>query len=179
MRAVTILSALWAVLLVAALPGARTAAACSCMVPPPPHEALDQAAAVFVGTVVSVALEEGSGYYVVRLRVGQRLKGPQAAELTVRTPSSSAACGYYFREGKAYLIYAHEAEGGLGVSLCSRTARLADARDDVEAFGLDGTDGGDLVGTSGGRCGGPGNAAALQATLFVLIGVLAARRRRR
>jgi hypothetical protein len=171
MRTVTLLC----LLLALAVPGARSARACSCLVPPPPREALDQADAVFVGTVAGIRREEGA--YVVRFRVDHRLKGSADREVTVRTAESSAACGYYFRERKQYLVYAHATEEGLGVSLCSRTARVADAAEDLKALGIEDVAGSDLVGTSDGRCGGPGNGPAMQAMLFVVLGLWLQRRR--
>ncbi len=176
MRCVTILFVLLCALL-CALPGARAAYACSCAMPPPPHEALEHTDAVFIGTVAEVV--EADGAFVVRFRVDRRIKGPRGEEVTVRTASSSAACGYYFREAREYLVYAQKTDGHLHVSLCSRTARLPDAGEDLKAFGIDEGDGSDLVGASGGRCGGPNNVALLQTTFFVLVGLVVLRRRRR
>lgn len=177
MRHVTILCAVLGL----ALAGARPARACSCVPPPPPLEALEQAEAVFAGTAVAIRLEEGAfgNEYVVRFQVDHRFKGPEHGEITIRTADNSAACGYYFREGKEYLIYAHRGDDGLRVSLCSRTARLVDAKEDLKALGAEDLTGSDLVGTSGGMCGGPSNMAALQAIAFVVLGTFVTRRHRR
>lgn len=176
MRRVTILAFF---VFVCILAGARTAAACSCVPPPPPERAVEQADAVFIGTVIGIEQEGGEVErgYVVRLRVDRHVKGAQRQEVTIRTAGSSAACGYYFREGKQYLVYANAVEGHLHTTLCSRTARVADAQEDLRALGIDDVDGSELVGVSGGRCGRANNVAALQAVFFVLLATAALRRR--
>jgi hypothetical protein len=117
----------------------RSAAACKCMVPPPPQEALASSAAVFEGTVTDVRGPEGEaehGNLEVTLRVGRRFKAAEADTVTVTTSSSSAACGYGFEQGRTYLVYAQDGgDGQLSVSLCSRTARIEDAADDLSALG--------------------------------------------
>lgn len=117
----------------------REAAACKCMVPPPPQEALAGSAAVFEGTVTEVRGpkdEAEHGGLEVTLQVGRRFKGAEADTVTVTTPSSSAACGYSFEQGKTYLVYANDGDNGrLSVILCSRTARIEDAADDLAALG--------------------------------------------
>lgn len=109
------------------------------MVPPPPQEALASSAAVFEGTVTDVRAPEGEaehGNLVVTLRVGRRFKAAEADTVTVTTSSSSAACGYGFEQGRTYLVYAQDGgDGQLSASLCSRTARIEDAADDLSALG--------------------------------------------
>jgi hypothetical protein len=132
----------------------REAEACKCMVPPPPEEAMASAAAVFEGTVTEVRQPEGGaahGRIEVTLRVGRRFKGAGADTVTVTTSTSSASCGYGFEQGRTYLVYAGEGdEGRLSVSLCSRTARIEDAGDDLSALG-------------GGQGAGPGPAPSPEA----------------
>ncbi len=116
----------------------RSAAACSCVMPPPPQEAMASAAAVFEGTVTDVRgpKDDQSGSREVDLRIGRRFKGAEADTVTVTTAGSSAACGYNFELGRTYLVYAGEEDGGqLATSLCSRTARIEDAGDDLSALG--------------------------------------------
>ena len=59
----------------------------------------------------------------VTIAVEEAYRGPSAKTIEVFTASSSAACGYSFREGQKYLIYAiaDAKSGQLLVSLCSAT----------------------------------------------------------
>jgi hypothetical protein len=117
----------------------REAAACSCMAPPPPQEAMADSAAVFEGTVTEVRGPKDEAEYgnlEVTLRIGRRFKGAEGDTVTVTTSNSSAACGYGFEQGSTYLVYANDGQDGqLSVSLCSRTARIEDAADDLAALG--------------------------------------------
>jgi hypothetical protein len=70
----------------------------------------------------------------VRFSVVTAWRGVDTREVTVSTHRSSAMCGYPFQEGEEYLVYARGGEG-LTVSLCSRTAPLADAGEDLAALG--------------------------------------------
>ncbi len=112
---------------------AGEAQACSCMVPPPAEEALKEADAVFVGQVLGGEAKDRMTLEV-RLAVERRWKGAESEEITVRTATSGAACGFSFTEGERYLVYGYEHEGVLQVSLCSRTAPLDRAEEDIEAL---------------------------------------------
>jgi hypothetical protein len=114
---------------------APDALACSCIPPGPPADELQKAAAVFAGEVVRMTGGEGEGTVTVTFRVSKVWKGPQERTLVVTTPGSSASCGVSFEEGKSYLVYAHGEEGELMVNLCSRTAALSDATEDLAALG--------------------------------------------
>jgi len=116
-------------------------ARCSCLPPAPPRVALGQADAVFSGRVVSVVehAEEDPGHpggphLEVRIVPMQRWKGAAADTVTVRTANQSAACGYAFETGGEYLVYASSGDGVLRVTLCSRTALLAQAGEDLAAL---------------------------------------------
>ncbi len=159
----------------------RSAAACTCILNPPPQEALARTDAVFAGQVVDLRFVAGEHFPELRvtLRVVRVFKGDVGEVVEVGTARDGAACGFHFEAGQGYLVYADVREGKpLGVSLCSRTARLQDAAADLEAFGAPGLiiEEEPVLG-GGGRCGGPSNVAALQAMLFVLLGALWTRRR--
>jgi Tissue inhibitor of metalloproteinase len=117
----------------------RSAAACSCVMPAPPLESMASSAAVFEGTVTGVREPGGEAGYQnieVTLRIGRRFKGAAADTVTVVTANSSAACGYGFEQGRTYLVYADDGgDGQLSASLCSRTARIEDAAEDLAALG--------------------------------------------
>ncbi len=115
---------------VALAPG--RARACSCM-QQDPGTAFEQAASVFEGRVASI--EPGDGEVLVTLGVVRTWKGADSEEVQVRTNESSAACGYNFEQGKSYLVYTHDVDGAEHVSLCSRTALIEDAGEDLAAMG--------------------------------------------
>lgn len=121
----------------------QTAYACSCVPPPPPNQALEQAASVFSGTVVRIDTVElmldnfTFEHHAVTVNINQSWKGLNSHTVTIYTATNSAACGYYFEPGQEYLIYTY-AWTDVGVEstgICSRTRRLIDAVDDFNALG--------------------------------------------
>jgi hypothetical protein len=112
------------------------ALACSCMAPPPPAQAMEKAAAVFSGKVTAIKAE-GHGKSVM-IKVDQSWKGVETETVTVHTSSDSASCGFAFKEGTDYLVYAFakdENDKGLSTNLCTRTKSLASAKEDLDALG--------------------------------------------
>ncbi len=154
--------------------------ACSCIPNPPPREAFEQAGLVFAGRVLDIrdaSEAEYPGSLDVTLEVERPFKGVFIETIKVRTARHSASCGFPFEEGERYLVYTDASDDGVvRASLCSRTASLLDARDDLIVF-----DALDLLEPEmeedGGRCGGLTNAAAMQAALFVFLLVAFQRRR--
>jgi hypothetical protein len=129
-------AALGAVAVLAAVLGTLSAPAlaCSCPEPPPPRTELVQADAVFAGEVTSIRGDD------LRLQVVMDVADVWAGEIherqLVMTEADSAMCGVPFAEGGSYLVYAREGStGALGTNLCSRTALLADAAEDLAALG--------------------------------------------
>jgi hypothetical protein len=135
------------------------ASACTCAGFPGSQHALEESNAVFSGEVMDV---EGGhttrmfGMSVsslkVTLRVSEAWKGPQQETLEVSTPRDGATCGYAFKEGQEYLVYAYGKEEPFEVDLCSGTKQLSDADADLRVLG-DGWSPGDegvLSDTSGG-----------------------------
>ena len=112
--------------------------ACSCIAPGPPDQALGESAAVFSGQVATIGRGQALGpsdMVQVTFSVARVWKGPEEATVTVSTAGSSASCGFEFVEGQEYLVYARTVEGRLEASLCSRTAQLAMAGEDLAALG--------------------------------------------
>lgn len=117
--------------------GAETVHACSCTPRSttcgPPGE-FWRASDVFTGRVVTIERPTRSTERRVQVQVVERWRGhvpPAGASVAVFTRSSSL-CGYPFREGRDYVIYASRTEDGrLATSSCSRTAPLERAADDV------------------------------------------------
>lgn len=113
------------------------ASACSCM-KLTPEEGLSSSHAVFSGEVTNIDKNEATrfGGLEVTLRVRKVWKGALGEEVQVHTAGSSAACGYPFEVGKTYLVYAlHDEADPMRVSLCSRTALLEDAGEDLTFLG--------------------------------------------
>lgn len=130
----------WLVVLllgVASLAQTSEARACSCM-KLNPSEGLSSSHAVFTGEVIEIERNEATkfGGLEVTLRVKDVWKGAPQAEVKVRTAGSSAACGYSFVKGETYLVYAVNDEADpMRVSLCSRTALVANAKEDLNFLG--------------------------------------------
>jgi len=110
----------------------QCAYACSCM-PVSIQRYISSSEAVFSGEVVEV--DKGSQISTVTLRVSEVWKGPQRQTLEVSTPSYGAACGYAFKEGQEYLVYAYTGKQGLEVDSCNGTQRLTEAQADLEVLG--------------------------------------------
>ena len=121
----------------AALAYAPEARACSCM-KLTPSEGLTSSYAVFTGEVTAIEKNTATrfGGLEVTLRVKQMWKGDPSEEIRVHTAGSSAACGYSFVKGTTYLVYAVRDEADpMRVSLCSRTAPVDQAKEDLDFLG--------------------------------------------
>ena len=130
-----------AVVAVVAMVQPQCAFACSCRPPGPPAETLANATAVFSGRVTAVALPADTGGPLpvqVTFAVAQTWKGTNRSTIVVNTPASSASCGVDFVQGQEYLVYALENEGTLQTNLCSRTAPLGSAGEDLAVLGAGG-----------------------------------------
>jgi hypothetical protein len=116
--------------------------ACSCLPPGPPADALASATSVFSGRVAALsgAVDAGGSDPVqVTFAISKVWKGTDQPTIEVLTPASSASCGFEFVQGEEYLVYASESEGQLQTNLCSRTALLAMADDDLAVLGAGST----------------------------------------
>jgi hypothetical protein len=105
------------------------------------------ASAVFSGEVLDV--QEGDR---VTLRVFEVWKGPQRETLEVRTRMDPVFCGYPFKEGQEYLVYAYGKEEPFNTDLCSQTKLLSKAGPNLRVLGDGRSSGNDsaLSDTSGG-----------------------------
>jgi hypothetical protein len=101
-----------------------------------------RADAVFAGTVVrsgKIDVDEGGFKHdmrLVRLTVDQPIRGMQSAEVDVVTGWGGGDCGYAFKLGQRYLVYAYREEGDkrLSTSICTRTRLIKEADDDFAFF---------------------------------------------
>ncbi|NOU56717.1 hypothetical protein HN020_18585 [Brevibacillus borstelensis] len=112
--------------------------ACTCAEPPTPKKALEQAEAVFAGTVTAVNSAEYG--HEVQFQVNTTWKGVSQSQVLVATGSGDGDCGIAFQAGNDYLVYAHpdtyySESGGLATNICTRTALLSDASGDLLAIG--------------------------------------------
>ena len=129
---------------------ARYAAACSCESSGPSCQNYFRVDAVFAGTVTSISEVPDPDAPPLRpdeLRIPRSVRvefalsnafrgGITGATVSVTTAGSGPACGYTFKIGEQYLVYAHRPKdgSGLSVSLCSRTRPLANATEDLAFF---------------------------------------------
>ena len=131
---------------------------CSCVEPGSPEEAFVRADAVFVGRATGDGntfwnrLKVGfvtfyhqfvpplphtlvTGLYErnISFEVQDSWQGVETTQITVRTGWGGGDCGYSFQQDKPYLVYAYEShDGALHASICSRTAPLASAAEDLD-----------------------------------------------
>src|SRR5215207_10984090 len=122
---------------------AARAEACSCFAGQPPCAAYGAASAVFVGTATE-SRTRGSNPktpeevdwtpVVVKFAVLQPFLGVEGAEVEVATGRGGGDCGYQFRKGETYLVYASRGADGrqLLTGICSRTRPVSDASEDLE-----------------------------------------------
>jgi hypothetical protein len=122
-----------------------TAFACSCMGTRPPCEAYWQAEAVFIGTPKEVSwieiedkIENSTFKYrerVFRFSVDQAFRGVNGSQVSVMTGQGGGDCGYGFKIGELYLVYAYrdnQKKDMLSTSICTRTRPIRNADEDLE-----------------------------------------------
>lgn len=107
--------------------------ACSCIAISPEEEFM-QAAAVFVGEVQAIEIDEADHQKQVQFDLFHTWKGEFDSsyysgynQVTVATPLSGSACGYNFSLHEHYLVYARGIQNQLLVSSCSNTKPLLEA----------------------------------------------------
>ena len=112
------------------------AAACECGGGGRPCEDYWNASVVFVGGVTgssTVTLAEGTSQRLVHFRLNQAYKGIEGTEVQVITGLGGGDCGYGFRLGEKYLVYAfRNQDNKLHTSICTRTRPLSEAEEDLD-----------------------------------------------
>jgi protocatechuate 3,4-dioxygenase beta subunit len=115
---------------------AAPAKACSCIVPGPPCQAYGKSSAVFSGQVLEIVPFEAGGYpqKLVRFSVSEAFRGMSGSAAEIATGNGGGDCGYPFRVGESYLVYAYRApqDNRLYAGICSRTGPLSEASEDLE-----------------------------------------------
>lgn len=123
----------------------ETVLACSCAMPGAPCEAYWKAVAVFVGTVKELSwaeTENNIGDRVIKYRqpvfhfaIDQAYRGVSGSQVAVLTGQGGGDCGYGFKVGQQYLVYAYrskEKKDLLTTSICTRTRPIDNASEDLE-----------------------------------------------
>ena len=114
--------------------------ACDCVSGGKPCHDYWKAAAVFTGTVIySSTTTSKRGEYdvrerLVRFNIDQAFRGVKGKEVEVRTGLGDGDCGYNFRLGAQYLVYAYGDGDKLATGICSRTRPISEASDDLAYF---------------------------------------------
>lgn len=141
MRSVVVLLGI----LAAVLLSSQTVNACTCGGSGTPCESYGKAAAVFVGTVVAMRKNEPpkkSAREVVewdpmafKFSVEQSYLGVYGTEVDVFTGYGGGDCGYAFKIGQRYLVYAYRNNDKLATSICTRTKSFSTANEDLAFLG--------------------------------------------
>ncbi|MGO4538334.1 hypothetical protein [Paenibacillus sp. 2TAB19] len=115
--------------------------ACSCAEIGDVRAASDRNDAVFEGTAVSVKqsglplFQSSADAVKTNFHVNEVWKGLVTSNIAVVSANGSDSCGFEFKSGQRYVVYARDTGKSLEVSLCSRTALYSDAGDDLAALG--------------------------------------------
>ena len=118
----------------------RPVSACTCIASGPPCQTYFQVDAVFVGTVRAIEVREvpieGITWLARRRLVHISIDGPargvQGTAVDVWTGEGDGDCGYAFKPGSRYIVYAYKRpDGALGTGICSRTRPIEDAGEDL------------------------------------------------
>lgn len=114
------------------------AMACSCAFAGPPCRAVQDASAVFLGKVLAIEKAESAGGYEfysrrVRFEIVEPFTGVSGATTEVYTGEGGGDCGYGFRTGRSYVVYAYRETTSprLTTGICSRTRPANDAEEDL------------------------------------------------
>jgi hypothetical protein len=132
-------------LLIVVLLSSPTANACTCGGGGGVCENYGTASAVFTGTVVSARETERpkqlkrdeidwvpAGY---KFAVEQSFLGVAGTEVEVFTGRGGGDCGYGFKIGQRYLVYAYRYQDKLTTSICTRTKLFSQATEDLAFLG--------------------------------------------
>jgi 5-hydroxyisourate hydrolase-like protein (transthyretin family) len=121
---------------------ANDASACSCVPERPVCEGLGAATAVFVGRAVGGAeqkmAEDENGNKVkydigtIHFAVEEVFSGAIGRKVDIHTGSGGGDCGYWFKHGERYVVYAYyDEKEGYRTSICTRTRAVAEAAEDL------------------------------------------------
>jgi len=121
--------------------------ACTCGFVGPPCEEYWRSQAVFAGKVIKKStfyVEEGEGdsrhtyqQVLVRFSIEQAFKGVAGDEVEIVTGMGHGDCGYHFKDGERYVVYAIRSgrdKSRLYSGICNRIKLVAEADEDFAYF---------------------------------------------
>ena len=108
--------------------GYTSAKACDCETTNSPKEAYDKVDIVFAGTVTDII--EGEGSVKVVFRTITAWKG--VSDTTVILDAGYSSCDWTFFKGNHYVVYGYGVAGAINTNLCTRTATLFNASEDLQ-----------------------------------------------
>jgi hypothetical protein len=113
--------------------------ACSCLrTPNPPCRSYWNTPVIFDGIVTEfVAIEDNPNGFENRkakFKVENTYKGIKTEEVDIYTGDGGSDCGFPFRVGERYLVYAYGDSNYLSTTYCARTANLKNANEDLDYF---------------------------------------------
>jgi len=121
--------------------------ACTCDIVGPPCEEYWQSQAVFAGKVIKKStfyVEEGEGdsrhkyqQVLVRFSIEQVFKGVAGDEVEIVTGLGGGDCGYHFKDGERYVVYAIRSgrdKSRLYSGICNRIKLVDEAEEDFAYF---------------------------------------------
>lgn len=116
--------------------------ACSCAELPSVEEELERSQAVFSGKVLDVKEKQSLKGYItisVLFEVTNTWKGVKQSQIIITTGQGGGDCGFDFKEGQEYLVYANEStmygEESLVSIICDRTNKLSVLQEDLKILG--------------------------------------------
>lgn len=116
--------------------------ACSCIPSDSVRQELALSDVVFTGKVLQLIdknkekpTKSSADPIAVHLQVKEIWKGLKESEVIIYTERDTASCGFPFEKNQEYIVYAMEDDGELRASICSRTAPLLAAPEDIEELG--------------------------------------------
>jgi hypothetical protein len=123
----------WKPVFLGVLFSVQSAMACRCLAPKSGEEAWAAADAVFSGRVLKVTKKPTKDRYSTQVdfEVLEPWKGVNGSRLSVTTGQSAKDCGYPFKAGVRYLVFAFDSND-LKTDKCTRTVELEVAKADLK-----------------------------------------------
>lgn len=119
------------------------ASACKCAELPSVEEEFERSQAVFSGKVVDIREKrslKGNITKSVLFEVSKTWKGVKQSQIIITTGQGGGDCGFDFKEGQDYLVYANESTmygaKSLVSVICNRTNELRSSQEDLKILGV-------------------------------------------
>ncbi|WP_445489824.1 hypothetical protein [Niallia sp. 03133] len=140
-KVITILAFIFIdILIIGSFPSITSA--CSCTELPSVEEEFERSKAVFSGKVVDIREKRSLKGYTsksVLFEVTNTWKGVEQSQIIITTGQGGGDCGFNFKEGEEYLVYANESTmygaKSLVSIICDRTNELSSSQEDLAILG--------------------------------------------